>query len=78
MNAIRFIKHVERALAAMGVHEILFSCEVDNTVANKLLTFLKYEPVIQQYRKLLSAGADSAPSQPMEAPDVCAKSTACA
>jgi len=61
-NAIRFIKHVERELATRGVHEIVFSCETDNTVANRLLTFLKYEPVIQQYRKLLSSSADSAPS----------------
>lgn len=61
-NAIRFIKYVERKLTEAGVHEILFSCETDNTVANRLLTFLKYEPVIQQYRKLLSSGADSAPS----------------
>jgi hypothetical protein len=69
-NAIRFIKYVERAMRDRDVHEILFSCEMDNSVANRLLTFLKYEPVIQQYRKLLSPGADSAPSQPMEAADV--------
>jgi len=75
-NAIRFIKHVERQLAAAGVHEILFSCETDNTVAHKLLTFLRYEPVIQQYRKLLSPCADSAPSQPVEAQDVCSVATA--
>lgn len=59
-NAMRFIKHVERELAAVGVQEILFSCEMDNAVANKLLTFLKYEPVIQQYRKRLVPRADSA------------------
>lgn len=59
-NAIRFIKHVERELASRGVKELLFSCETDNTVANRLLTFLKYEPVIQQYRKQLQPGTDSA------------------
>lgn len=61
-NAVRFIKYVEKALAAVGVTEILFSCEIDNTVANRLLTFLKYEPVIQQYRKRLPTRADSAHS----------------
>lgn len=69
-NAIRFIKHVERQLAAAGVHEILFSCEADNPVAHKLLTFLRYEPVIQQYRKLLSPRADSAPPLTQESNDV--------
>lgn len=71
-NAIRFIKHVERELTRAGVHEILFSCEMDNAVANRLLTFLKYEPVIQQYRKLLSPRADSAPSLTQESNNVCA------
>lgn len=52
-NAIRFIKHIETQLTKMGVHEILFSCEMENTVANTLLVFLRYEPVIQQYRKVL-------------------------
>ena len=65
-TAIRFIKHVERELAKAGVHEILFSCESDNVVANKLLTFLKYEPAIQQYRKRLSPV--------MEEPYVCTES----
>ena len=70
-NAIRFIKHVEKALTQAGVTEILFSCEIDNTVANKLLTFLKYEPVIQQYRKHLT-------SLPMEDPHVCTVTSPCA
>lgn len=61
LNAVRFIKYVERQLAKMGVHEILFSCESENP-AHRLLTFLKYEPVIQQYRKHLIPCADSAPS----------------
>lgn len=73
-NAIRFIKYVERDLFGLGVHEILFSCEIDNTVANKLLTFLRYTPVIQQYRKLLQSSADSAPSDHVEVNDVCAES----
>lgn len=71
-NAIRFIKYVERALAKAGVKEILFSCEMDNTVANKLLTFLKYEPVIQQYRKKLTA-----PVIEKEDAHVCTESTPC-
>lgn len=74
-NAIRFIKHVERALTNAGVHEILFSCEMDNAVANRLLQFLKYDPAIQQYRKVLSPCADSAPSVTMEATDVCTVSS---
>ena len=76
-NAIRFIKHVERELTKAGVQEILFSCEMDNAVANKLLTFLRYEPVIQQYRKLLSPCAYSAPSSTTEVSDVCTRRSPC-
>lgn len=67
--AVRFIKHVEQQLRDWGVHEILFSCEVDNPAINKLLPFLKYEPVIQQYRKILSPCADSASSSTEEIHD---------
>lgn len=68
--AVRFIKYVEQQLTHAGVHEILFSCESDNIVANRLLDYLKYEPSIQQYRKILSPCADSASSLHEEAKDV--------
>lgn len=73
-NAIRFIKHIEAQCREWGVHEILFSCETDNTVANKLLDFLHYFPVITQYRKVLDSPprADSAQPVPTEDDHVCA------
>ena len=51
-NALRFIHHIENQCRAWNVHEIMFSCEMDNAVANKLLEYLDYEPVILQYRKI--------------------------
>lgn len=61
-NALRFIKHIEAQCRVWGVQEILFSCEIDNPVANRLLERLDYQPVIMQYRKHLSLSprADSA------------------
>lgn len=60
--AIRMIKAVEGYVRDLGVQEILFSCEMDNTSGIKgLLGLLDYEPVIVQYRKRLpQPGTDSA------------------
>lgn len=53
-TAIRFIQYVEAFCKLRGVHEILFSCEVDNASGiHGLLKMLKYQAVIQQYAKLL-------------------------
>lgn len=61
-RAIRVIKFIERHLAANGVRDVLFSCEVDNTSGIKgLLELLDYHPVIVQYHKRLPiSGTDSA------------------
>jgi len=53
-NALKFLRYVEAWCRDRGVHELLFSCEVDNTSGiHGLLTMLHYQPVIQQYSKLL-------------------------
>jgi GNAT superfamily N-acetyltransferase len=60
-NALRFLKHIEQQLRDWQVHEIMFSCEIDNETGIKgLLEYLDYSPVIQQYSKYLSPSADSA------------------
>ena len=60
--AVRMIRYVESYLQTLGVREILFSCEIDNTSGiSRILGFLDYEPVIVQHRKRLSQpGTDSA------------------
>lgn len=60
--AIRMLKYIESYCRNAGVHELLFSCEQDNTSGiHGLLSLLAYEPVIVQYRKHLSSpGTDSA------------------
>jgi L-amino acid N-acyltransferase YncA len=59
--ALRIIRYVERYLTTLGVHEILFSCEIDNTSGIQgLLRLLGYESKIQQFSKHLSTSADSA------------------
>lgn len=52
-NAIRFIRFAESKAQEWGAKEILFSCESDNAVANALLRYLDYEPVIMMYSKPL-------------------------
>ena len=60
-TALRFLKHIELLCQHWGVHEVLFSCEQDNTSGIKgLLSLLGYEPVIQQYRKLLTPTPEEA------------------
>ena len=60
--AIRMLRAVEQLCRDRQVHELLFSCEMDNTRGIKgLLGLLDYEPVIVQYRKRLpQPGTDSA------------------
>lgn len=59
-NALRFLKHIETKLSEWGVHEIMFSCEIDNETGIKgLLKFLDFNPVIVMYSKHLSPRADS-------------------
>ena len=63
-NALRFLKHIEAQLRAWQVHEIMFSCEIDNETGIKgLLTYLGYLPVIQQYRKLLTTVGPVVPTE---------------
>ncbi len=73
-NALRFIQFMERYCQSKGVHELLFSCEIENESGIKgLLSFLDYREVIVQYSKHLDPPcADSAHSDPMEASHVCA------
>lgn len=60
-TALRVIRYVENYLRLLGVHEILFSCEIDNkTGIQGLLGLLGYEPKILQFSKHLSTSADSA------------------
>lgn len=60
--ALRILRYVEQFCRDRAVHEILFSCETDNTSGIQgLLGLLDYEPVIMQYRKRLpQPGTDSA------------------
>lgn len=60
-NALRFLKHIESVMIEWGVHEIMFSCEIDNETGIKgLLKLLDYHPVTVQYSKYLPPRADSA------------------
>jgi hypothetical protein len=72
-NAVRMYQFVERECRHRGVHEILFSCEVDNPSGiHGLLKMLGYKAVITQYSKLLDApslGSDTA-TAPAQTPDV--------
>lgn len=55
-NALRFIRYMERRCQARGIHELLFSCEIDNQSGiHGLLKWLDYQPVIMQYSKALQA-----------------------
>ena len=64
-TAIRFIQYVEAFCKLRGVHEILFSCEVDNRSGiHGLLKMLKYQPVIQMYSKLLDKPENRAQNSP--------------
>lgn len=60
--ALRMLRFVETYLTELGVRELLFSCEIDNTSGIQgLLKLLDYDPVITQYRKRLpQPGTDSA------------------
>lgn len=59
--ALRILRYVETYLQTLGVHEVLFSCEIDNrTGIQGLLAMLGYEAKIQQFSKHLSTSADSA------------------
>lgn len=60
--ALRILRYVEQFCQERGVHELLFSCEIDNgSGIHGLLKRLDYEPVIMQYRKCLPLpGTDSA------------------
>lgn len=69
-TALRFLKYIEALCAEWGVHEILFSCEADNETGIKgLLSLLGYQPVIQQYSKILTPMTN-------EVAHVCTRSTA--
>ena len=72
-NAIRFIRFIEDTLRRVGIVELMFSCEVENPVARKLLEYLDYRPVIVQCSKYLSSppGADSTVTAVTECVDVC-------
>lgn len=63
-NAIRFIRFVEAHCKDWGIHEIIFSCEIDNeTGIQGLLKRLDYRLVIVQFSKLIDTPcADSAPT----------------
>ncbi len=51
-NALRFLKHIEEKCREWRVHEIMFSCEIDNETGIKgLLKLLDFSPVIEQYSK---------------------------
>jgi GNAT superfamily N-acetyltransferase len=69
-EAIRFIRHIEEQCRAWGVEEIMFSCEAENP-SNQLLKYLDYQPVIQQYSKLLCVdkSADAGHTDPQSASD---------
>ena len=78
-TALRFLKQIEDQCRAWGVHEILFSCEADNSTGIKdLLEYIDFRPVIMQYSKILSQPprADSAQPIPMEESDVRSITTA--
>jgi len=69
--AWRFLRYIEQYCHEQGVHEIIFSCEQDNTTGiHGLLKLLDYEPVITQYRKILTLtiGADSPATVADESP----------
>jgi len=54
-NAYRFLKMVKAQCQAWGVHEILFSCEIDNeTGIQGLLKKLDFIPVIVQHSCVLT------------------------
>ena len=54
-NALRFFRFALDHLKAMGVVEVLSSCEVDNdTGIHRLLTYLGFAPTIMQYSLDLS------------------------
>lgn len=60
--ALRVLKYVENYCALLGVHELLFSCEIDNKSGIVgLLERLGFQEQIRQYSKhLLPPSADSA------------------
>lgn len=60
--AVRVLKYVESYCQLLGVHELLFSCEIDNkTGITGLLERLGFQEKIRQYSKhLLPPSADSA------------------
>jgi GNAT superfamily N-acetyltransferase len=69
--ALRILKYVESYCQLLGVHELLFSCEIDNeTGIQKLLNRLGYEAKIIQFSKHLSStSADSATTADVGAHD---------
>lgn len=70
-NALRFLKHIEKVLQQAGVHEIMFSCEIDNETGIKgLLMLLDYTPVIMQYSKRFPSRPDRAQPSEQEAQHV--------
>jgi hypothetical protein len=75
-TALRFLLYVEAFCQERGVHEILFSCEVDNNSGiHGLLTALKYRPVIQMYSKLLDKPENRAQDRTVSLTTPCADST---
>jgi len=61
--ALRILKYVEQYCQVLGVHELMFSCEIDNqTGIKKLLKLMGFEEKVIQYSKHLapSTSADSA------------------
>lgn len=55
-NALRFLQFIEQLCRQWQVHEIMFSCEIDNESGIKeLLAHLDYRPVIMAYSKRLSS-----------------------
>lgn len=71
-NALRMMAFMEDYCRSHGVHELLFSCEADNTSGiHRMLLHLDYTPVIMQYNKTLdSPCADSAQPDLLEAEHV--------
>lgn len=74
-NAIRFIHFMEAQARSWGTHELLFSCEFENTTARRLAEYLDYAPVIVQYSKRLpqSNQGPTAPHPSEELSHVCSE-----
>ncbi len=72
-NALRFLRHIIEACRNWKVHEIMFSCEIDNETGIKdILKYLDFRPVVVQHSLVLtySTRADSAHDSSVEVSDV--------